>query len=85
MGHSSLVFKVMDPQSSCRKFESSTAKSPPSRGRGQMHFKDIEDQTSSRWCGVEVRRGSASSGVDLVARPWLKITRSVYKSPQVAE
>ncbi|GFU32976.1 uncharacterized protein TNCV_4155621 [Trichonephila clavipes] len=41
-------------------------------------------ETSSRWCGVVVRRG-ASSGVVHVSRPWFKITWSVAKSPRVAE
>ncbi|GFU77406.1 uncharacterized protein TNCV_3497801 [Trichonephila clavipes] len=38
-------------------------------------------ETSSRWCGVVVRRG----GCQLRCRPWFKITRSVAKSPRVAE
>ncbi|GFW50616.1 uncharacterized protein TNCV_2889181 [Trichonephila clavipes] len=43
-------------------------------------------ETSSRWCGVVVRReGGASSGVVHVTRPWFKITWSVAKSPRVAE
>ncbi|GFY23259.1 uncharacterized protein TNCV_3939551 [Trichonephila clavipes] len=41
--------------------------------------------TSSRWCGVAVRRGGASSGVILVTGLWFKMTRSVAKSPRVAE
>ncbi|GFU68727.1 uncharacterized protein TNCV_4400051 [Trichonephila clavipes] len=41
-------------------------------------------ETSSRWCGVVVRRGGASSGVVHVT-PWFKITWSVAKSPRVAE
>ncbi|GFW28017.1 uncharacterized protein TNCV_768971 [Trichonephila clavipes] len=40
-------------------------------------------ETSSRWCGVVVRRGGASSGVVHVT--WFKITWSVAKSPRVAE
>ncbi|GFX68856.1 uncharacterized protein TNCV_3865551 [Trichonephila clavipes] len=42
-------------------------------------------ETSSRWCGVVVRRGGASSGVVHVTCPWFKITWSVAKSPRVAE
>ncbi|GFW18468.1 uncharacterized protein TNCV_1184951 [Trichonephila clavipes] len=42
-------------------------------------------QTSSRWCGVVVRRGGASSGVVHVTLPWFKITWSVAKSPRAAE
>ncbi|GFU82057.1 uncharacterized protein TNCV_517371 [Trichonephila clavipes] len=41
-------------------------------------------QTSSRRCGVVVRRG-ASSGVVLVTIPWFKMTRSVAKTPREAE
>ncbi|GFX32706.1 uncharacterized protein TNCV_888441 [Trichonephila clavipes] len=42
-------------------------------------------ETSSRWCGVVVRRGGASSGVVHVTGPWFKITWSVAKSPCAAE
>ncbi|GFW57713.1 uncharacterized protein TNCV_2926321 [Trichonephila clavipes] len=42
-------------------------------------------ETSSRWCGVVVRRGGASSGVGHVTCPWFKITWSVTESPRVAE
>ncbi|GFV24694.1 uncharacterized protein TNCV_881641 [Trichonephila clavipes] len=42
-------------------------------------------ETSSRWCGVVVRRGGASSGVVHVTSPWFKITGSVAKSPRVAK
>ncbi|GFW94976.1 uncharacterized protein TNCV_1464741 [Trichonephila clavipes] len=42
-------------------------------------------QTSSRWCGVIVRREGGSSGVVPVTRPWFEITRSVTKSPLVAK
>ncbi|GFW75547.1 uncharacterized protein TNCV_4427301 [Trichonephila clavipes] len=46
----------------------------------------LRAQTSFRWCGVIVRRReSASSGDVLVTCPWLKITKSVVKSPRVAE
>ncbi|GFY07159.1 hypothetical protein TNCV_277061 [Trichonephila clavipes] len=38
-------------------------------------------QTSSRWCGVVVRRGGASSGVVFVP----KITSSIAKSLRVAD
>ncbi|GFT49360.1 hypothetical protein TNCV_4583291 [Trichonephila clavipes] len=40
---------------------------------------------SFHWCGVVVRRRGASSGVVLVTCPWFKITRSIAKSPRVAE
>ncbi|GFS89155.1 uncharacterized protein TNCV_1259031 [Trichonephila clavipes] len=42
-------------------------------------------ETSSRWCGVVVRRGGASSGVVHVTCRWFKITWSVAKSPRAAE
>ncbi|GFT88463.1 uncharacterized protein TNCV_262571 [Trichonephila clavipes] len=42
-------------------------------------------ETSSRSCGVVVRREVASSGVVHVTRPWFKITCSVAKSHRVAE
>ncbi|GFV40353.1 hypothetical protein TNCV_4092171 [Trichonephila clavipes] len=45
-------------------------------------------QNYSRLCSLEDRRereGGASSGVVLVTLPWFKITRSVSKSPRLAE
>ncbi|GFS81779.1 uncharacterized protein TNCV_2707161 [Trichonephila clavipes] len=42
-------------------------------------------EMSSRWSGVVVREGGASSGVVHVTGPWLKITWSVVKSSRVAE
>ncbi|GFY25571.1 uncharacterized protein TNCV_2486911 [Trichonephila clavipes] len=42
-------------------------------------------QKSSRWWGVLIRRGGASSGVIRVTSPWLKMTRSVTKSPRIPE
>ncbi|GFV33997.1 uncharacterized protein TNCV_2613951 [Trichonephila clavipes] len=42
-------------------------------------------ETSSRWRGVVVRIGGASSGVVHVTGPWFTMTRSVTKSPRVAE
>ncbi|GFX46880.1 uncharacterized protein TNCV_4040251 [Trichonephila clavipes] len=42
-------------------------------------------QTSSRWSGMEVRRGGTNSGVILVTLPWFKMRRSVAKSTRVAE
>ncbi|GFT17709.1 hypothetical protein TNCV_2588081 [Trichonephila clavipes] len=41
-------------------------------------------KTSSRWCGMVVKRGSAISGVVLVTLPWLKITKPVANSPREA-
>ncbi|GFX45312.1 hypothetical protein TNCV_2095971 [Trichonephila clavipes] len=54
-------------------------------GGGVMHVKPVEAQTSSRWCGVKAKRGWASSDVVFATWSWLKITRSVTKSPLVAE
>ncbi|GFU01160.1 uncharacterized protein TNCV_2976271 [Trichonephila clavipes] len=42
-------------------------------------------ETSSRWCGVVVRRRGASSGVVHVTGPWFKITWFVTESLRVAE
>ncbi|GFY32194.1 uncharacterized protein TNCV_3557021 [Trichonephila clavipes] len=42
-------------------------------------------ETSSRWCGVVVKRGGANSGVVHVTLPWFKITSSVTKRPRVPE
>ncbi|GBN83582.1 hypothetical protein AVEN_147923-1 [Araneus ventricosus] len=42
------------------------------------------DQTISRWCDTEIWRGTASSGVVLVIRTWLKIRRTSQNSPRVA-
>ncbi|GFV26897.1 uncharacterized protein TNCV_2615231 [Trichonephila clavipes] len=42
-------------------------------------------ETSSRWCGVVVRRGGASSSAVHFTWPWLTITWSVAKSIRVAE
>ncbi|GFX85887.1 uncharacterized protein TNCV_2472891 [Trichonephila clavipes] len=42
-------------------------------------------ETSTRWSGVVVGEGGASSGVVYVTSPWFKITWSVAKSPRVAE
>ncbi|GFU65515.1 hypothetical protein TNCV_634381 [Trichonephila clavipes] len=50
-----------------------------------MHVKSVDVQTSSRWCGIEIRRGGANSGVVLAAGPWLRITRSVVKNFPVTE
>ncbi|GFX30498.1 hypothetical protein TNCV_3461491 [Trichonephila clavipes] len=54
-GRSNLVVKVKDSWPACHEFETSTAKDPPCWGG--VHAKSVEVQTSTRWCGVEVRRG----------------------------
>ncbi|GFV33394.1 hypothetical protein TNCV_2671861, partial [Trichonephila clavipes] len=48
----------------CLESETRTAEDPPSKWK--VHLKFVEAQTSSRWCGVQVRRESASSGVLLI-------------------
>ncbi|GFU90077.1 hypothetical protein TNCV_3736341 [Trichonephila clavipes] len=53
--------------------------------RGPMHVKYVEAPTSFRWCGVEVRRRRAGSGVVLVIWQWFKIMKSVSKSLRVAK
>ncbi|GFV19440.1 hypothetical protein TNCV_3663731 [Trichonephila clavipes] len=53
-GRGSLVVQVTDLWLACHEFEPSTAEDPSCRGA--MHVKSVEAQTSSRWCGVEVRR-----------------------------
>ncbi|GFW65798.1 uncharacterized protein TNCV_586241 [Trichonephila clavipes] len=56
------------------------------RSVGQRYSLNLSRaETSSRWCGVVVRRGGASSGLVHVSWPWLKITWSVAKSLRVAE
>ncbi|GFU97848.1 hypothetical protein TNCV_4494421 [Trichonephila clavipes] len=59
--HSSLVVKVSDLWLVCHEFEPSTKEDPPFTGA--MPVKSVEAQTSSRCCGVVVRREGASSGV----------------------
>ncbi|GFT66609.1 hypothetical protein TNCV_2575061 [Trichonephila clavipes] len=58
-------------------FEPSTTKDLPCR---QRCTPIVSRWTSSRWCGVVVRRGGASSGVVHATGPWFKITWSVAKS-----
>ncbi|GFX82350.1 hypothetical protein TNCV_2870311 [Trichonephila clavipes] len=43
----------------CHEFDPSTTKDPPCRARLNLS----RAETSSRWCGVVVRRGGAISGV----------------------
>ncbi|GFV77027.1 hypothetical protein TNCV_690971 [Trichonephila clavipes] len=47
-----------------------------------MPVKSVDAQRSSRWCGMEVRRGgeSAISGVVLVTWPWFIITSRATKN-----
>ncbi|GFU87957.1 hypothetical protein TNCV_1335261 [Trichonephila clavipes] len=45
-----LVLKITNSQPTCYEFELSAAEDPPCRG-GRMHFKSVEAQTSSHWCG----------------------------------
>ncbi|GFW92595.1 hypothetical protein TNCV_519121 [Trichonephila clavipes] len=70
-----LVFKLTDTWMACHDFEPCSAEDPPCRGA--ILIKSIEAQTSTHWCGVEVRRRGSISGVVL-------ITRSVARSPRIA-
>ncbi|GFY31407.1 hypothetical protein TNCV_4989661 [Trichonephila clavipes] len=47
----------------CHESEPSTAEDPPCRG-ADAHVKYVEIQTTSRWCGAEVKKGNASSSID---------------------
>ncbi|GFX81934.1 uncharacterized protein TNCV_2571341 [Trichonephila clavipes] len=74
-GCGSPVFKVSDLG---RHVTSSSPVPLKTRRVGQRcTFNLSRAETSSRWCGVVVRRGGASSGVVHVTRPWFKITWSV--------
>ncbi|GFS76609.1 hypothetical protein TNCV_1622061 [Trichonephila clavipes] len=53
------VVKVSDRGWPCHEFEPSTTKDPPCRTA--MHTVESSN-ASSRWCGMVVRRGGASSG-----------------------
>ncbi|GFY15137.1 uncharacterized protein TNCV_1569521 [Trichonephila clavipes] len=82
-GCSSLVVKVSD-----RGWHVTSSSPVPLKTRrvGQLCTLNLSRaKKSSRWCGVVVRRGGASSDVVLVTLPWFKITRSVAKSSRVAE
>ncbi|GFX05775.1 hypothetical protein TNCV_5089651 [Trichonephila clavipes] len=50
--YGTLIAKTTD---SCHELEPSTAENPPCMGA--MHVKCVQEETSSRWCGVVVRRG----------------------------
>ncbi|GFU85019.1 hypothetical protein TNCV_1552831 [Trichonephila clavipes] len=50
-----LGVKVMSSCLACHEFDSRTVEDLPCKGA--MHEKSGEAQTSSRWSGVEVRRG----------------------------
>ncbi|GFV50858.1 hypothetical protein TNCV_3921511 [Trichonephila clavipes] len=54
-GHGKLEVKVTKSGPECHEFEPSTA--PDLTCRGEKPVKSVEAQTSSSWCGVEVRRG----------------------------
>ncbi|GFW91817.1 uncharacterized protein TNCV_3400771 [Trichonephila clavipes] len=57
-GRGSLAVKVTNSWPACHEFQHSTAGNPPFRRA--MHFKSVNAQTS-RWRGVEVNTGDASS------------------------
>ncbi|GFU45450.1 hypothetical protein TNCV_3625701 [Trichonephila clavipes] len=65
----------------CHEFEPSTTEDPQSRRA--MPVKSVEAQTSSLWCGVEVRRGCVRSGVSIAFVTMVQ--NYVSKSPRVAE
>ncbi|GFX89056.1 hypothetical protein TNCV_2853551 [Trichonephila clavipes] len=54
------VVKVSDPG----RHVMSSSPVPPKRGRCTLNLSRA--QTSSHWCGVIIRRGSASSGIVLI-------------------
>ncbi|GFX34062.1 hypothetical protein TNCV_912631 [Trichonephila clavipes] len=58
-GRGSLVVKVSDWWQVYQEFEPGTVEDPPLQRR-VMHTKNVEAQTFSRWCGVEVERGASS-------------------------
>ncbi|GFX40760.1 hypothetical protein TNCV_1218831 [Trichonephila clavipes] len=60
----SLVVKVTDSGLACDEFEPVSLKNH--RAGKQCTLNLSRAQASSRWCGVLVRRGDASSGVILV-------------------
>ncbi|GFW15155.1 hypothetical protein TNCV_173021 [Trichonephila clavipes] len=60
-GRGSRVVLVSDRGLSCHEFEPSTTKDPPCRAAYTLNLSRAE--MSSRWCGMVVRRGGASSGV----------------------
>ncbi|PRD35321.1 UNVERIFIED_CONTAM: hypothetical protein NCL1_11868 [Trichonephila clavipes] len=64
-GRGSLVVKVLDRGWHVIEFDPSTSKDPLCRERCTLNLSRA--QTSSRWCGVVVRRGGVSSGVVLVS------------------
>ncbi|GFT44906.1 hypothetical protein TNCV_463191 [Trichonephila clavipes] len=58
-GRGSLVVKVSDSWQVHQEFEPGIVEDPPLQRR-LMHTKNVEAQTSSRWCGVEVEGGASS-------------------------
>ncbi|GFW60876.1 hypothetical protein TNCV_4870891 [Trichonephila clavipes] len=83
-GHGSLVVKIKDSWLACQDFEPCALKT--CRVGGAMYVKSVESLNVLPlvWYG-SYDRVSASSGVVLVTLPWFKITRSVAKTPRVAE
>ncbi|GFV98886.1 hypothetical protein TNCV_2914031 [Trichonephila clavipes] len=68
----------------CHEFEPSTTKDPHCRGcRCTLSMSRLKRSAVS--VVSEVRRLGARTGVVLVTCPWFNMTRSVAKSPQVAE
>ncbi|GFV16708.1 hypothetical protein TNCV_4418951 [Trichonephila clavipes] len=65
---------------SYHEFEPSTTKDPLCMGN--VHVKSVESSNILLWSGVVVKRGQLKYRP---RQPWFKITRSVSKSPRVAE
>ncbi|GFU46900.1 hypothetical protein TNCV_4699621, partial [Trichonephila clavipes] len=74
--------KVTDSWLLCHEFQPNAAEDPACRGnQSTLNIFRLKRPP----VGVEVRGGGARAGVVLVTWPWLKMTRSVTKSPSVAE
>ncbi|GFS83544.1 hypothetical protein TNCV_66851 [Trichonephila clavipes] len=67
----------------CHEFEPSTTKDRRVGQRGTLNLSRAE--TSSRWCGVVVRRGVPAQVSSTSLDHGSKITWSVAKSPRAAE
>ncbi|GFU99466.1 hypothetical protein TNCV_4763271 [Trichonephila clavipes] len=76
IGHGSLMVKNLDTRQWC--FMSSGPM--PLKTHHVEHLMPVGDQTSSRWCGVNVWREGANSDVIHVTSTWLNITRSAANS-----
>ncbi|GFY25784.1 hypothetical protein TNCV_1915341 [Trichonephila clavipes] len=50
-----------------------------------MHVKSVESSNLLRWGSVVVRREGPAQVFALITKPCFEITRSIIKSPRVAE